>query len=596
MVKLAETPEYTTSRFSPYGLISSYLAGLPVPEAVPFQTELLGKGKKDLKTAAARSLALSKDPRALPYLAKGLGDPEIAKICRTAIVQIPDPRSDEKLLGDARGKNGHEQQLLALILLTARRAPGTLEEMRKLLKADDPALRNTAVWAMGMLGSTKDSKAISELLYANEEDLRFEAVRALKRIGGKSATASLLDFILIEENQEIVDAALTAIRLIGDYDAVEPLIYKLKTDQESGVKTSRWENPAATALSNILRRSGLNPPYSLKSWSEWQQWWAENQPQPQKIQAKADTKKESKKFSGKGERIVLTEFSSSGGVADSDAAVLTDGFADYVGRFGDYSVATIEKIDSGTTLDKNSAVALAKQEQAAYVLTGSIAKAQDSYVLEAQLLDGETGEATGSAALQRKGSLLGLKNEAIADLAMKLFWSTFGKSKPSSPYLKIEQNGKTFDVTDQMAIKLEHSPFRMIFRLDPTTEEKRGGITPNVRLIACSEPLDDLIRLGRYGGDDPLFSFGSGMAIEKNTLLVREKEPGMGINYLDYSEDKHSRLSLLDNGNLIDEKHAEFYYDVEPLSSTVHFLMFVDEDKDGAINWNELLRFTLEFQ
>jgi hypothetical protein len=84
----------------------------------------------------------------------------------------------------------NDEQIMSAILLGEVCEPGTSAEDALIvaLDTDEPALKRTAIFALGRMGSTNARQKIREMLRSGETDIKVEAKEALKAIDAKDAS------------------------------------------------------------------------------------------------------------------------------------------------------------------------------------------------------------------------------------------------------------------------------------------------------------------------------------------------------------------------------------------------------------------------
>ena len=133
-----------------------------------------------------------------------------------------------------RSVGGH-----ALLLLEGAGIPSLLE----LSHADDPALRSTAVEALGWIGGAAEGEQLSARLRDPSAEVRAKACAALGRLGAEDE-ASALRAALDDRIPAVRAAAATALGRLDDEDAVLALARQAHLDEHV---------PAAAAASALAR-------------------------------------------------------------------------------------------------------------------------------------------------------------------------------------------------------------------------------------------------------------------------------------------------------------------------------------------------------
>jgi HEAT repeat protein len=119
----------------------------------------------------------------------------------------------------------------------------------------EPDLREASCWALSRLGGDPVPQALLEVLRDRNPGLRSAAARALGEVNADAAAPPLIGLLLEDTAIEVRVSAAYALGLLGDPQAIEPLIQKLDDQTED----ARVRGTAAEALGDLRDPAGVMP-------------------------------------------------------------------------------------------------------------------------------------------------------------------------------------------------------------------------------------------------------------------------------------------------------------------------------------------------
>ncbi len=242
--------------------------------AVPPLIELLGHPAQLFVTSAARALGEIGDAHAVEPLLKLLDspDPLIKSVVVHELGEIGDPRAVkdlEKALLDSEGSDvvdvagalsaiGTDEALLTLDKAIHQsgvtKVPGDIElTWIALLRHLDPVMRKRAALELGRFPNKQAVEALNEALADQNVSVRIEAARSLRIIGDNQAVEPLLQVLHNDSDPVLEHESVTTLGKLGDPRAVEPLISIVK-NQNSAARGN-----AANALAELGDKRAIEP-------------------------------------------------------------------------------------------------------------------------------------------------------------------------------------------------------------------------------------------------------------------------------------------------------------------------------------------------
>ena len=170
------------------------LGRLRIRRAVPLLVAALKDDSEDVRTVAARSLAMIGDSAAVPALAGALADPSrwtvslVAENLMRMGAQVVPP------LIFLLGASDHNVRVATVQILGEIRDPVAVEPLVAILNADaDLNLRAQAAAALGKLGGPRAEGALERALVDRAWQVRAQAAKALGRLGRAEVAPLLAD-------------------------------------------------------------------------------------------------------------------------------------------------------------------------------------------------------------------------------------------------------------------------------------------------------------------------------------------------------------------------------------------------------------------
>ncbi len=188
------------------------LGRLRLQRAVPALIEAINDPSEDVRTVAARSLALIGDASAIPSLARALRDPSRWSL-----------------------------SLIAENLMTI--GPGVVSPLLELLDDDDHNVRVAVVRVLGEIRDPRATPALVGILLKDENlNLRAQAALALGKLSGEAAESALLVAIR-DEHWEVRSQAAKALGRLGN-PSLAPAIAAAMPDSSWWVRLNSAESLA----------------------------------------------------------------------------------------------------------------------------------------------------------------------------------------------------------------------------------------------------------------------------------------------------------------------------------------------------------------
>jgi len=240
----------------PFRTIESngFLLYQKIPSKYEEIIEVMKSGEEDKRLSAIEELGSKKDKESAELLIKAVGD-ESWRIRKRAIELLSSIEDRylypalENALRD--NKDASFRNLAMEVFLHLRNR--SIRTLISLLKDTDAEIR---VFSANILGNIKDPEAVPHLIEAlkdEESNVRITSAESLGRIKDKRAIGPLIE--ALKGDIWLQFSAVTALKEIGDKDAIEPLLSLLASPEIMGI--------ALDAIAAILRRS--NYPEDLPS-------------------------------------------------------------------------------------------------------------------------------------------------------------------------------------------------------------------------------------------------------------------------------------------------------------------------------------------
>jgi HEAT repeat protein len=155
---------------SPAGAAAAVAEPASVAKERALISLLQSKAPPAEKALACKQLAIYGTKDAVPALAPLLSDPHLASWARIALEVIPDPAADAALRR-AMGKLQGNLLVGVINSIGVRRDAAAVSGLVKKLKASDPEVASAAAVALGRIGGTDASKALTKALATAREAL-----------------------------------------------------------------------------------------------------------------------------------------------------------------------------------------------------------------------------------------------------------------------------------------------------------------------------------------------------------------------------------------------------------------------------------------
>jgi hypothetical protein len=124
----------------------------------------------------------------------------------------------------------------AMGVLARIKPDNIIDFLIKELKAEDRAVRGSAAYALGRIGSERAIEPLLNLLSSDKDsDVRWGAANALGVIGSEGAIDPLLNILSSDKDSDVRWGAANALGVIGSEGAIDPLLNILSSDKDSDV-------------------------------------------------------------------------------------------------------------------------------------------------------------------------------------------------------------------------------------------------------------------------------------------------------------------------------------------------------------------------
>ena len=223
-------------------------------EAVTPLAALVRDPEARVRLEVVRALRALRDPSGVPALVTSLtdGDREVREEAIGTLVEIYTER-------DRVGPVGRFLEIFSDEYDRATVAPYTIVDpqveqgLAGSLRDEDPAIREQAALALGILNARSALPALANALRDPDPGVRGAAATAIGKIGTAAEGAALIP-LLADEDTEVRNRVLQAIGVLRVRDAGAPLraLYEAHRRRESGIRVlgalSRIADPAQTDL------------------------------------------------------------------------------------------------------------------------------------------------------------------------------------------------------------------------------------------------------------------------------------------------------------------------------------------------------------
>jgi HEAT repeat protein len=247
-------------------LVVGLMAGPPVARAVQFRMNASALTKADApgRAAAARALAASQNPQALPLLAQAMADSDtqVRKNAQDGLLAFGPAAVDTCVsLLDNRDPVARSGAVEVAYRLADKRA---IEPLCTLLKDDslDAATRTSAIQAVTALGASASDATpvpyLTEAISDDDEDVRVAAIEGLAGFRDASSVGPLVA-AFTTGGQRTSDAAAKTLEEIGS-PAVYPLMVSTANPATSGRALSLVHRIGPLAGDQVVRAIGHSNP------------------------------------------------------------------------------------------------------------------------------------------------------------------------------------------------------------------------------------------------------------------------------------------------------------------------------------------------
>jgi hypothetical protein len=162
-------------------------------------------------------------------------------------------------------RNQFARKSLATALL--RIGPPAVPSLIEMLKASRWQVVRTAVTILGEMGSRDAVRGLTLTAYHIDTRVRMETIRSLAKIGGREATAELVN-LLRDNNQDIRKQVIAWMGNTRNHMALDPLIQLIRMRDVLG-KTLDIKKEALLAIGRIGDREALDPLFRLVKKRYW---------------------------------------------------------------------------------------------------------------------------------------------------------------------------------------------------------------------------------------------------------------------------------------------------------------------------------------
>ena len=209
------------------------------PQAVPALLNALDHTSGSVRSSVVEALGCIGDSRAVGPLVQLLAEPDehIQTQAAAALIRCPDTRCVRPLLGILQQTRNTDLRRNATRALAATKDPRAVPAIARSLDDSDDTLREVATEALGAIGDRAACGALLKLLRGNSPSLVLKAMAAMRKVATAEAVPALIPFVQ-HFNPSIRRQAVEILGDLRPDDAFDLFAELLENDQSVEVRTA----------------------------------------------------------------------------------------------------------------------------------------------------------------------------------------------------------------------------------------------------------------------------------------------------------------------------------------------------------------------